>query len=361
MVSMSHDEISIAAGQVLIAGFPGHQAPPELLDSARQNQLGGVILFKRNINSLSQVSEALSEVVEAFADDKPPMIAVDQEGGRVQRFGPPVLQLPPMRTMGDIDDPALTERAAALLGEQLRCLGFNICFAPVLDIDTNPDNPIIGNRSFGRTSERVIRHGLAFARGLESASVLSCGKHFPGHGDTDLDSHLALPRLPHSLERLESVELQPFRATADAIPTLMTAHVIFEAIDPELPATICPEVITGVLREKLGYRGLVFSDDLEMKALSDHESAWRAIEAGCDVLLVCSDADALALAREGLIRRATDHPAFRQRLQEAAERHLSLRRKYRPIPHPEAEQECTRLAQENHAPFTQSLAQKRGS
>jgi len=211
----------------------------------------------------------------------------------------------------------------------------------------------------------VIRHGLAFARGLGRSGVLSCGKHFPGHGDTDVDSHLALPRLPHDLERLWRVELRPFKAAVGHIPTLMTAHVIFEAIDPSLPATICREVITGLLRGELGYQGLVFSDDLEMKALSDHwsydEAAWRAIDAGCDVLLVCSDANALALSREGLVRRATDDPAFRARLTRAAARHISLRRAHPPAPVVDAARRCERLETDLHRGFLRTLASRLGT
>jgi beta-N-acetylhexosaminidase len=324
-----------------------------------------VILFRRNINDLGQVAHAIDEIVRAFPEDLPPLIAVDQEGGRVARLGPPVLKLPPMRALGDIDDPLLTERAGELLGDQLACLGFNICFAPVLDVDTNPDNPIIGDRSFSRDPDRVIRHGLAFARGLGQSGVLACGKHFPGHGDTDLDSHLALPRLPHDLDRLRQVELPPFKAAVGQIPTVMTAHVIFEAINPTLPATICREVVTGLLRDELGYDGLVFSDDLEMKALSDHwsydEAAWRAIDAGCDVLLVCSDANALTLSRKGLIDRATDDPEFRSRLIRAADRHITLRRSHPPSPVVDEALRRERLETDVHHRFLQTLASRLGS
>ncbi len=362
---MIHDEIAQAAGQVLVAGYPGLHAPPDLIALASRGLLGGVILFKRNINDLAQVTAALDEVVRSCPPELPPLTAVDQEGGRVARFGEPILKLPPMRALGSLDEPSLTEQAGFLLGEQLACLGFNICFAPVLDVDTNPENPIIGDRSFGREPDRVIRHGLAFARGLAQAGILSCGKHFPGHGDTDIDSHLALPRLPHDLSRLEEIELAPFKAAAGQIPTLMTAHVIFEAIDPALPATICREVVTGLLRERLGYEGLVFSDDLEMKALSDHwsydESAWRAIDAGCDVLLVCSDFDALNLSHQGLVRRATDDPNFRAQLVRAADRNIAVRQAHPPRPTVNGDERMAQLHTEAHRRFSQTLASKLGS
>jgi beta-N-acetylhexosaminidase len=247
-----------------------------------------------------------------------------------------VLRLPPMRKLAALGDPALTERAAALLGRQLAALGFNIDFAPVLDVDTNPDNPVIGDRSFGTTAEQVIEQALAFARGLAASGVLACGKHFPGHGDTDLDSHLALPRLTHDRVRLDGVELPPFRAARGTIPSIMTAHVVLEKIAPDRPATLAREVITGLLREELGYDGVIISDDLEMKAIADHygveQAACMAIEAGCDALLICSRLDWFARARDALAERAASDAPFKRRLAEAAERTLVLRRLHPPAP-----------------------------
>jgi len=203
-------------------------------------------------------------------------------------------------------------------------------------VDTNPDNPVIGDRSFGRDPATVLRHGLAFADGLAEAGVLACGKHFPGHGDTDLDSHLALPTLPHGRERLDRVELAPFRGAVGRIPTLMTAHVVFEALDPGLPATLSRAVVTGLLRGELGYDGLIISDALEMKAVSDGwgvaESACRAIEAGCDALLVCSELELVAEARNALIGRAEREDVFAARLADAAARCIATRQRAVPAP-----------------------------
>jgi beta-N-acetylhexosaminidase len=216
-----------------------------------------------------------------------------------------------------------------VLGAQLAALGINVDFAPVLDVDTNPDNPVIGDRSFGRDAETVITHALAFARGLAARGVASCGKHFPGHGDTDLDSHLALPRIAHDRARLDAVELAPFRAARGLVPSIMTAHVVFDALDPGVPATLSRRVITGLLREELGYDGVIVSDDLEMKAVFDRwgvaESAVRAIEAGCDLLLVCSRLELVEEAAEALVARASTDPSFAHRLTEAAARVDRLR------------------------------------
>jgi len=323
-----------AAGQVLVAGFEGLDPPEKLVSAAVRGELGGVILFKRNLTTPDRVPDTLRPLIEAAPAEAPLLTAVDQEGGRVARLGAPVVKLPPMRRLGELDDPSLTERAARVLGGQLAALGFNCDFAPVLDVDTNPANPVIGDRSFGRTPEVVSRHALAFAAGLAAANVLSCGKHFPGHGDTELDSHLALPRLGHDRARLDAIELAPFRAAAGKIPTLMTAHVIFDALDPDVPATLSKRVITGLLREELGYDGLIISDDLEMKAVSEGwgvvDAGVRAIEAGCDTLLVCSDIDALDATRQALANRADADEAFAARLMDAATRSVAVRRRCPP-------------------------------
>lgn len=313
--------LATMAGRVLIAGFPagGSGRVRALLEAG---QLGGVILFRRNLDQGTEAARALIASLVAHAP-RPVMVAVDQEGGRVRRFREEVVPLPPMRQLAALGDVALTRRAGEVLGRQLRAMGFTMDMAPVLDVDTNPDNPIIGDRAFGTTPESVIEHALAFAAGLEAGGVAPCGKHFPGHGDTDVDSHLALPILRHDRERLASVELAPF-AAATHLPAWMSAHVVYEALDPTRPATLSPDVLGPVARTQLGYDGVVISDDLEMKAVADHfgvaASAPLAIEAGCDMLLVCSDVDALLEAHARLIERASSDAAFRARLEEAAGR-----------------------------------------
>lgn len=325
------------AGQVLIAGFPGTIAPAPLLESAQKGELGGIILFKRNLGQPLEVARLVASFVDATPEELPLMVAVDQEGGRVARLGSPVVRLPPMRKLAAVGDEALIEDAAQHLGRQLVALGFTMDFAPVLDVDTNPDNPVIGDRSFGSTADAVIRYAFAFARGLERAGIASCGKHFPGHGDTDLDSHLALPRLALDRARLDAVELPPFRAARGKLPAIMSAHVVFESVEAGVPATLSHRAMTGLLREELGWDGVTISDDLEMKAVADHHSveslAVGAIRAGCDALLVCSDLERLERARTALVAEAERDAAFHARLADAADRHLRMRRRYpsRPI------------------------------
>jgi beta-N-acetylhexosaminidase len=330
------NELERMAGNVIVCGFGGLEAPATVHRWLSEQSVAGLILFKRNIDHVDQAAALIASCVAGSDPALPFLVCVDQEGGRVARFGKPVLRLPPMQTLAAAGDLELTRDAATVLGQQLRAIGINLDFAPVLDVDTNPLNPVIGDRAFGRTPDVVIEHALAFADGLHDGGVLSCGKHFPGHGDTDLDSHFALPTLRHDRARLDKVELRPFRAAATRIPSLMTAHVVFEALDSEIPATMSAAAIRKLLREELGFEGVVFSDDLEMKAITERysieEAGVLAIEAGCDLLLVCSDLEAAARLRETLATEAGRSEPFRVRLAEARSRADALRRQIHDLP-----------------------------
>ncbi len=317
-----------SAGQVLVVGYSTGDPPSLILDALGNDSLGGVILFERNLaDGPWGAARQIRQIAAASATT--PLVAIDQEGGRVQRLKAPVLELPPMRELGDRDDVELTRRAARALGRQLAAIGFNVDFAPVLDVATNDANRVIGDRSFGADPHLVARHGVAFARGLADAGVLACGKHFPGHGDTVEDSHFELPALPHDMERLEAVELVPFRAARGAVGSVMTAHIVFQALDPARPATLSRRIVTGVLRESLGYDGLIVSDDLEMKAIADHwptgQAAVEAIRAGCDVLLICATVALVDEARDALVLEAQRDETFAKRLIEASERVRAVR------------------------------------
>lgn len=336
---MSRRPLTQTAGRVLVAGFAAGPVDPVVADMARRGALGGVILFRRNIPSLHACAALLAEYISLHrsGSDTPPLLAVDQEGGRVARLGDPVLKLPPMLEFATQHSAEEIRQTAAVLGAQLRTLGFNFDMAPVLDVHTNPDNPIIGDRAFGLTPDEVIARALPFADGLMQAGVLACGKHFPGHGDTDLDSHLALPKLGHDLTRLRTIELAPFAAARGRVPAIMTAHVVFEAIDAAVPATLSRAVMHDLLRVDLGYDGAIVSDDLEMKAVASNfgaaEAAILAIAAGCDVLLVCSDVGRLQQIHEALVREAETSSAFRERLEDAAHRAEELSKRA-PAPEP---------------------------
>jgi beta-N-acetylhexosaminidase len=286
--------VSAEPGQLLFCGFDGTEVPGDLAELVSAGRIGGVVLFARNLEGPEQV-RALTTRLHALA---PPgaelLIAIDQEGGRVQRLRDPWTEWPAMREVGDLDDTSSTEALARALARELADLGIYLDFAPCVDVHTNPANPVIGDRSFGRDPERVARHAAHFIEAMQAEGVAACAKHFPGHGDTATDSHLELPRLDHDLARLRAVELVPFRAAVAAgVASVMTAHVLFPAIDPDRPATTAPDVM-ALLRRELGYQGLVFSDDLEMKAVADHHTPEALVRgcvaAGVDALLVCRSA-----------------------------------------------------------------------
>lgn len=299
-------EPTVAGGRLIVAGFHGKTPPPELEAAVRAGEVGGVIYFARNIESPDQVA-AMSAQLQALAP-WPLFIAIDQEGGAVQRLRAPFTVFPPMAHVGGENNEALAESVGRVLGRELRTVGVNWNYAPVLDVDTNPANPVIGARAFGRSSEQVARLGVALAKGLEAEGVLSCGKHFPGHGDTHEDSHHTLPVLRHALERLREVELPPFAAYARAgLASVMTAHVLFPALDPVRPATLSPQLLC-ILRDELRFEGLIVSDDLEMKAVADHHAVEEMVElglaAGVDVFLVCHDLSRVRRASETVRRLA---------------------------------------------------------
>jgi beta-N-acetylhexosaminidase len=260
-------------------------------------------------------------------------VAVDQEGGRVARLKQPWTLWPPARALGRMGSEEHARRMGAALAAELSACGIRLDFAPVVDVDTNPANPVIGDRSFGDDPELVGRLGAALVRGLQEGGVAACAKHFPGHGDTDVDSHLDLPVVEHSRSRLEDVELRPFRkAIAAHVATVMTAHVLVRELDAELPATLSPRVLETLLRRELGYDGVVVSDDLEMKAIaarwSAGDAAVAAARAGCDLLPVCASPDGQVEAIEALVRACeADVITFRE-MDKALARLRRLKEQY---------------------------------
>jgi beta-N-acetylhexosaminidase len=329
--------LSVLCGQMLVVGLAGKQLEASEQRALAAGERGGVVLFRRNIGSTMREVAALNAAVrDASPADMPPLVAVDQEGGRVMRLGPPAMQLPPMRRVGDLDDEDLLRRLAEAQARELAALGFTLSFAPVADVHTRDENPIIGDRAFATTPDRVARLAGAWAEGLRRGGILSCAKHFPGHGDTTVDSHLALPHVDRARADLERLEIAAFRALSKnpAIDSMMTAHVVYGALDADLPATLSHAICTDMLRGELGFGGVLFSDDLEMKALTmpTGEAAVRAVTAGCDVLLVCSRADLAAEAHEALVREAEKSPAFRARCEDAFARGIALRKRVPPAP-----------------------------
>lgn len=350
------------AGQLLVVGFAGLEVPAELSRAFEASERAGVVLFRRNLEpglgGLAALRALCSGLLAASPAELPPLVAIDEEGGRVARLAPPALRLPPMRRLAELGDLELCERVAAAVARELRGLGITLNFAPVVDVDTNPDNPIIGDRAFSRDPERVVEFAAAYLRGLRAGGVAGCLKHFPGHGDTLLDSHLALPSVAHGRERLEATELLPFRRLAAQAESMMTAHVVYPALDPTCPATLSPRIARDLLRGELGFGGVLFSDDLEMQAIAGSvgAAALAAVRAGCDLLLVCSRADAQAEVHAALESEIDRDAEFAWRCRQAARRGLALRLAY--PPRPGSAEQFAELERAELVPLAEELASR---
>ena len=359
------DEFERQAARCVFVGIQGTTPAPAELELVRRG-VGAVLLFARNVAEPGQVAELARSLKTAAPG--PLLICVDQEGGRVQRLRPPHWTAwPSMRRLGEIDQQGgldgtngtvIAERVGEMIARELAACGIDVDFAPVMDVDTNPDNPVIGDRSFSRDPRRVARLGVALAQGLERSGVASCAKHYPGHGDTSQDSHLTLPRLAHDEKRLWEVELVPFGAAARAgIASLMTAHVRFETFD-RLPATLSP-VALGLLRRDVGFRGCCISDDLEMRAISDiwgvPDAAELSITAGCDAVLVCHTLQHQHDAIDAIARGARAGPLPRERLAEAASRMETLQKFARPASAIDASSASVAVAAPAHRQFAARL------
>jgi beta-N-acetylhexosaminidase len=336
---MSPTALRRQIGQLLIVGFNGHQITPELRSMAREFGLGGVILFARNIAEPEQVAEVAYDAAR-MQPDLPAWVSVDQEGGRVARLKAPFTEWPPMATLGRSGDVTLAERFARALAAELKAVGITLDYAPVLDIHTNPKNPVIGDRALAENAEDVARLGAAIVRALQGEGIAACGKHFPGHGDTSADSHFELPLVEHPPDRLLRVELVPFKAAIEAgVAAIMTAHVLVPSLDDQRPASLSRRIVFEILRDELHYEGVILSDDLEMKAISSQHTvpaaAVLAIEAGCDGVLICSgDHDVHAQALEALIHAVEQGRLASSRVEDALTHHLRVKERFRAVPVP---------------------------
>jgi beta-N-acetylhexosaminidase len=324
-------------GQMLWFGWQGEPPDASLQISERPRTLlqeflvGGIILMGRNLRDPRQVAELTTQLQ---AESQVPLfVGVDQEGGAVSRLTLPGLTFPGNMALGALDDPAAATAVTAAIGEQLAALGLNVDFAPVLDVNNNPANPVIGVRSFGEDPRRVAKLGLAALRGFQQAGVISCVKHFPGHGDTAVDSHRDLPIQRASRSRLDEIELLPFRAAiAAGAPLLMTAHILFPALDDRWPATLSRSILTDLLRSELGYDGVVVTDCLEMDGIARHfgveEAALAAVEAGADCLLACHTLETQRRIHRALLDAARQGRLASERIDQSVQRILALKHVY---------------------------------
>ena len=331
--------------QLLVAGIEGTQLGQDAVQAVQDYQVGGVILFGRNVESAWQLAELTNGLKDLNGDYTPLFLCVDQEGGRVDRMPPEVERTPSAWSVGQtLDTEGVGAAYGALLAEECAAFGFNMDFAPSLDIWSNPDNTVIGDRAFGNDWEWTAFFGMSAVESMEEqGGVIPVVKHFPGHGDTAVDSHVALPVVDKSLEELWQSELVPFNMTLNqedyfgaqagpSAPAVMVAHILLSQVDPDYPASLSHRVVTGLLREEMGFDGVVCTDDLTMGAVSNTygmgEAAVLAVEAGCDLLLVCHGADNLTAARDALLEAADSGRLSPERLDESVKRILSLKAEY---------------------------------
>jgi len=320
-------------GQLIVAGFSGTTIPVELRELAREFDLGGIILFDRNIESPEQVAELAYET-KSLNKELPLWVSIDQEGGRVSRLKKPFTVWPSMRTLGERGDILLAKKFGLALARELNSVGINLDYAPVLDVHTRTDNPVIGDRAFSEKASEVARLGVAIIEALQQDNIAACGKHFPGHGNTSKDSHYELPIVECHLNRLHEIEFNPFcAAIASKVAMIMTAHVLYPTLDDKMPATLSKKIITDLLKKELNFDGLVVTDDMEMGAISNfctlNDAATQALTAGCDMMLLCGEDTELKFGvLEGLIKAVEEGKLTQQRVEDALVRQRQVKERF---------------------------------
>lgn len=317
--------------QLLIIGFEG----TSLSDAAKRRLArgaGGVVLFRRNCRSPEQIHKLCREIA-AHTSVGEPLIGIDQEPGLVTRLGEPFTAWPGAAAIARSGEPALAEQTGRAIARELRAVGINTDWAPVCDVHSNPANPIIGPRAFGADPGEVARFARAFIAGMQREGVAACAKHFPGHGDTETDSHLELPVVRRSRTGLYRTELPPFQAAFhEGVAMVMTAHVLYPDIDPARPATLSPVILTDLLRARLGFNGVVVSDDLGMKGIAQgrtpEEIAAQTIAAGCDLLLAGQDLAGQERLVDGVARAVKCGRIPEVRINESVERVWAMKERF---------------------------------
>lgn len=351
-------------GQLLFIGIRGKSLTQDEAEFLIKNNIGGVILFARNIESPEQVHALCTQIqaVRHKTRDKLPLfIGVDQEGGRVARMKAPFTQWPPLATLGKLDSTSVAFKFALDMGAEMRAVGINTDFAPCVDVYTNPANTVIGDRAVSGDPEQVAKIASALVRGYIKSGIIPCAKHFPGHGDTLADSHDELPVEDTDLEVLKNRELVPFKKVFRArLDMVMTSHIKFSKIDPEWPVTMSEVFIKQMLRQELRYRGLVVTDDLDMKALSAHHTveqiAVRSLVAGCDILLFCNKFDHPQIALDAIQKAAKDHVVSAKQIDESYNRVVALKKDVLTSPDPmEFSKSQELIGAENHRRLSEAI------
>ncbi|WP_054024875.1 beta-N-acetylhexosaminidase [Bacillus sp. FJAT-28004] len=322
-------------GQMVIVGIEGISVQKQAKELIEKYRVGGFILYKDNMNDAAQILKLLNQLKETNQQNQTPLwLSLDQEGGKVNRMPAEFIKLPPASEVGKVGNTDYTNQIGQALGEEVRSLGFNMDFAPVLDINSNAKNPVIGNRSYGTDAETVIKHGIETMKAIQSKQVAAVVKHFPGHGDTSVDSHLDLPVVNKSLEELKAFELLPFEeAIQQDTDAIMIAHLLIPKIDKDYPASLSKKLITKLLREELGYEGVVMTDDMTMGGITEHfdvgKAAVTSILAGSDIILIGHDYKTQISVLQALKKNVRDGVISRDMLDNSVYRILRLKEKYK--------------------------------
>lgn len=319
------------AAQTVVAGLSGTEVDEDFQALADRG-IGGAILFGSNITDSSQLV-TLTNQIKACAGEVPIMIAMDEEGGDVTRLPDDVLSMPSAYSIACAGSTEYAKLAGQNLGNQIKAFGLSSGFSPVLDIWSNPDNTVIGTRAYGTTADEVCTYGTEALRGIMSTGTIAVAKHFPGHGDTDVDSHYGLPVVTKTKAELEEMELKPFKAAiASDIPGIMVGHILCSELDPDNPASLSKAIVTDLLKGELGFNGVVFTDDLTMGAVSEQytadEAAVRALKAGCDMLLVCFEYENAENTIDAIVSAVKNGQLDEERLDDAVLRILTMKSKY---------------------------------
>lgn len=321
-------------GQLFIVGFSGEEIDKDIEYMIKNYYVGGFILFQENIKSIDQTLKLINSLKKANENNNIPLfISTDEEGGKVTRVSNLFGSIPGSREIGEIDNEEYSFKIGDIIGYRLKSIGFNLDFAPVLDINSNPKNTVIGARSYGRTKDIVSKHGIQVMKGIKSNNVIPTIKHFPGHGDTFIDSHLDLPVVNKDLEELKKMELMPFKEAIDmGADMVMVGHMLFPKIDSENPATFSKEIITNLLRKDLNYDKVIITDDMTMGAITKNydieKAAIKSLKAGTDIILICHNYEDQVKVIESIKEAVKSGEILEKEIDEKVYRIVKLKEEY---------------------------------
>jgi beta-N-acetylhexosaminidase len=321
-------------GQLVIVGLDGYEVDDYAKQLIEKYHVGGFVLFKHNIKDARQMLALLNSLKQVNSINKIPLfLSIDEEGGKVSRMPEEFIKIPSSKRIGQINNTQLAYQVGNIFGKELKAFGLNMDFGPVLDINSNPKNPVIGDRSFGTDASIVSKLGVQMMKGIQAQNIISVVKHFPGHGDTSVDSHIGLPMVNTDMERLNSFELVPFNeAIKNKVDAIMIAHILLEKIDPDNPASFSKTIITDILRKHMKFDGIVITDDMTMGAVVNNydigESAVKSIIAGSDIVLICHENDKKEAVITAINRAVETGLISPDRIDKSVYRILMLKQKY---------------------------------